>query len=273
MCILHGMSVSKGIAIAPAYVFLSDTTMMVPRYYVENYNIKQEILRLENAMEEVRTDIYKTYENQNNKVAKNILETHTFILEDNELIEKITRTIEKEYFNAEWAVRIITKEYMHKFAIMEDEYFQQRTHDVNDIALHIINKLGSNNKCEKNNLDAPKIIVANTLLPMQFLRLPRKNIAGIILEKGGKTTHVTIIAKAFSIPMIINVKNISKILPKQNLILDANTGQIILNANEHTIKVFEIEDEKKKKEKSSQEEKVQSLKHCTKGQSNYDFPN
>lgn len=48
-------------------------------------------------------------------------------------------------------------------------------------------------------LEKPTILVAEDLTPSQFLSLDLKNLAGMILEKTGRTSHTLILARASAI--------------------------------------------------------------------------
>ena len=51
-------------------------------------------------------------------------------------------------------------------------------------------------------LEKPTILVAEDLTPSQFLSLDLKNLAGMILEKTGRTSHTLILARASAIPVL-----------------------------------------------------------------------
>lgn len=52
-------------------------------------------------------------------------------------------------------------------------------------------------------LEKPTILVAEDLTPSQFLSLDLKNLAGMILEKTGRTSHTLILARASAIPVLV----------------------------------------------------------------------
>jgi len=54
------------------------------------------------------------------------------------------------------------------------------------------------------------ILIASNLSPAELIRTRQENLRGIILSKGGETSHVSILARSFEIPMVINVRGLSE---------------------------------------------------------------
>ena len=79
------------------------------------------------------------------------------------------------------------------------------------------------------------------IMPSQLLKLERKKVLGIILEKGSINSHSSILTRSFNIPSIINVgNNINQIKDRNTVILDGINNSIILNPNTKTIKQYEL---------------------------------
>src|SRR5699024_1921202 len=70
-------------------------------------------------------------------------------------------------------------------------------------------------------------------------------VFGFITETGGKTSHAAIMARSMGIPAVIGLDEItSKVKNNDMIIIDGQSGEIIINPDEKTIMIYQ-----KKKEK------------------------
>ncbi len=82
-------------------------------------------------------------------------------------------------------------------------------------------------------LEKPTILVAEDLTPSQFLSLDLKNLAGMILEKTGRTSHTLILARASAI-LVLSGLPLDAIAryARQPAVLDAQCGVLAINPND-----------------------------------------
>ena len=72
-----------------------------------------------------------------------------------------------------------------------------------------------------------------------------KNISGLILDEGGITSHISIIARELAIPLIIGIENATKRLKDgQEIIVDGFSGKVLEKGQETEEKNIEIEKDK-----------------------------
>jgi phosphoenolpyruvate-protein phosphotransferase len=83
------------------------------------------------------------------------------------------------------------------------------------------------------------IVVARELLPSQLIRLPLKNLAGIISEEGGATTHLSILAKALNLPTLVGVPQATlTVRMDDQIILDTSTGSAYIRPSQDIVDKF-----------------------------------
>lgn len=92
-----------------------------------------------------------------------------------------------------------------------DSYQQQKDHSINQNQQNLAIQKTIQEKISINNLsqygitnDQEVILIANEFSPSQIIALP-KNVKGLVSIHGGATSHVAILAKMRSIPLLINV--------------------------------------------------------------------
>ena len=131
-----------------------------------------------------------------------ILEGHVLLLMDPEMSGQIESNIENEKMCAEAAVELTCDTFAQLFASLDDEMFQQRATDVCDIKTRLLKILLDVEDVDLANVPAGTILVAEDLTPSMTAGIKPENVAGVLTEIGGKTSHSAILARALEIPAV-----------------------------------------------------------------------
>jgi phosphotransferase system enzyme I (PtsP) len=110
---------------------------------------------------------------------------------------------------------------------MEDPYLRQRGADIVDAGKQVLANLLAIGKTPQTAFSGDTIVIAADISAAELIRLRQPHLKGIILAKGGKTSHAVILAKSFEIPMIIGVTDVlDSIRENDRLIVDGTSGLI-----------------------------------------------
>jgi phosphotransferase system enzyme I (PtsI) len=83
------------------------------------------------------------------------------------------------------------------------------------------------------------VIVAEDLAPSDTANLSLELVKGFITEKGGITSHVSIMARSLGIPALVGVSGILQtVKPGMLIAMNAQSGQVILDPDEATQALF-----------------------------------
>jgi len=109
-----------------------------------------------------------------------------------------------------------------------DPYLRDRLHDLDDLANRLMRGLmGQDHAPGKENLPDNAIVVARSMGPAALLDYDRKKLRGLILEEGGPTSHVSIVARALGIPTVGEIANATGLVePGDAVIVDGTTGHV-----------------------------------------------
>ena len=89
-----------------------------------------------------------------------------------------------------------------------DPYLRDRLHDLDDLANRLMRVLmGQDHAPSKERLPENAILVARSMGPAALLDYDRKRLRGLVLEEGGPTSHVSIVARALGIPTVGEIAN------------------------------------------------------------------
>ena len=109
-----------------------------------------------------------------------------------------------------------------------DPYLRERLHDLDDLANRLLHQLtGQSFVLDRDALPDNAILVARSMGPAALLDYPRNRLRGLVLEHGGPTSHVAIIARALGIPTVGNLPNITDLVEQGDaIIVDGAMGDV-----------------------------------------------
>lgn len=136
---------------------------------------------------------------------------------------------------AEAAADSILGMYADMFAAVDDELMRQRATDVRDIRSRLLSILLGTAGIDLSALPAGTILVAHDLTPSMTVGLNKENVAGIVTETGGRTSHSAILARALRLPAVLSIpKALELIQDGDGLIVDGGEGVVVLNPDART---------------------------------------
>ncbi|MCP5468456.1 MAG: phosphoenolpyruvate--protein phosphotransferase [Deltaproteobacteria bacterium] len=238
---LKGIGTSPGIYIGAAYL-IKKPDLILPRYWINNKEINNEVQRFLEALEKTSEEIEKIQE----KLCKfegrqqiNILDTYHLILQDKMLRDNTVQYIKTDHINAEWALHKTTKKIRKSIPETHTPQLQEKTSDFNDIKERIIRQLLGKNEEIYGHLPKHSIVVAHDLSPAETSQLIKFNIKGIITEVGGITSHTAIISRALEIPCVVACQHaLTHIKTGNTIIVDGAKGNVIIHPSKQQTENF-----------------------------------
>lgn len=215
---------------------------------INDDEISKEIDRLEKAISLTKEDFEKIYQKVRAEIGKDIAEfiqIQIAFLTDPLIIEETKNFIKKEKVTAEYTYSEVIKKYHSDLLSKNTQVFVDKGLEIFDVCCYVIEKLQNNNEIFSLLKPHEKcVLLAQSLTPMNMAILDKNYILGIALEMGGKTSHVSIMAKAKEIPTVVGIENLLNFGEKvSEAIIDGNRGIVIFNPTEKRIKFYEKERE------------------------------
>ncbi|MCX8123298.1 MAG: phosphoenolpyruvate--protein phosphotransferase [Spirochaetes bacterium] len=239
---IEGIIASPGIVIGKAYIYRGDN-IIVPKYTIPEDQVEKEIRRYDESLAKTKEEI-KAIQSQiasslSNDMA-DIFKSHLMVLEDPYLDQKVRETISKEKRNAEWVLNDISLQLIQSLKSIEDEYLRERIIDISDINKRLINNLQKTHDESLADLKEEVIVVATDLTPSDTAMMNKKYVLGFITDRGGRTSHTAIMARALEIPAIVGSQVATSLIKHGDIIiLDAIHGKIIVNPSKDEISEYE----------------------------------
>jgi len=239
--ITKGTIASPGIKIGKAHV-IQGHKVFIPKYYIVDNEVDSELQRYELALEKTKKDISEIQQQISNSLSKemsDIFTSHLMVLEDPQMAEKARQIINKEKRNAEWVINDISLELINSLDSIEDEYLRERIVDISDINKRLIANLQKSQATTLTDINEEVIVFAPDLTPSETALMDKNLILAFVTNKGGKTSHTSIMARALEIPAIVGTINGTTMVKTGDLVIvDAVHGKIIIDPSKDEIEEF-----------------------------------
>ena len=203
-----GIGASAGIGIGKV-VLVKEPSLEYSNALIND--IAAEQARFTAAIEKTIARTQEMADDMRNRVGEKeaeILEGHVLLLMDPEMTGQIGNMIEVEKKCAEAAVEAVCDQFAALFASLDDEMFQQRATDVGDIKTRLLKTLLNAEDIDLGAVPEGTILVAEDLTPSMTAGINPANVAGVLTEIGGKTSHSAILARALEIPAVLSIEGI-----------------------------------------------------------------
>lgn len=245
-----GIAGSEGIGIGRVVIIEEHEAVIEDKTITD---VDAEIQRVQSAIEKfvnVTTEMADKMEATVGAKDADILRGHIMLLRDPTIEEQIVALIRSEKVTAEKALDQVLEQTAELFAQIPDELLQQRATDFRDIKTRIVKILLGIEELDISAVPAGTVLVAKDLTPSMTAGIVPENIAGVLTEVGGRTSHSAILARAMEIPAVLSIEGIcSQVKNGDMVVLDGTKGEAIVNPDEATVSEYEKKLEEYRKEK------------------------
>lgn len=253
---LRGIGTSKGIGIGKALIIHKCKNAVIR---VKIKDTEAEVDKFNEAVEKFIQETNELVDKLSQKLNgddKNalVLKNQEYLIRDPEFTSGVISAITNDKLNAEAAVEDTCEMLNNIFLSFNNDTMTQRVADIEDMKQRLIAIMQGQKHIDLTKLSDNTVIIADEIHPSMTANMDTEHIAGIISEKGGDTSHASILARALEIPAVLSVKDIcSKIAEGEEVIVDGAYGEVFVNPTPITLKIYN-------KKKKAYDERVKELK-------------
>jgi phosphotransferase system enzyme I (PtsP) len=223
---LTGTAISDGIGLG--HVVLHEPRVVVKQLVAED--VSGEMRRLDAAIEDMRDNLNRLIEQGDilgTGEHRDVLEAMRMVANDRGWMRRLREAIATG-LTAEAAVESVQNDARAKLQRSTDPYMRDRLHDLDDLANRLLHKLtGQSFVVDRASMPDNAILVARTMGPAVLLEYERARLRGLVLEEGGPSSHVAIVARALGIPAVGEVANITDLVETGDaIIVDGTSGDV-----------------------------------------------
>lgn len=239
-----GIAASGGIGIGKV-LLIKEQDLSYEAYKVQD--IEAELERFKKAVEKFSLDTEKKAAELEKNVGEKeaqIIRGHIMMMQDPFMLSEIERLI-GEGECAEKALETICDMFAAMFSSTGDELTMQRVTDVEDIRAGLLAILLGKEEVDISACPPQTVIVVRDLTPSMTASIVKENIAAVVTETGGFTSHSAILARALEIPAVLSVKDIlNNVNDGDEIIVDGSKGVVIDNPSDEQKAQYEQKREK-----------------------------
>lgn len=262
---LHGIPVSRGIAIGRAYL-IAPAALDVDHYLIEPPQIEGELERFRAALKAVQGELERLSGDLAADAPSEVgafINVHTMILNDAMLVQETMDLVRTRRYNVEWALTEQLERLVRHFDDIEDEYLRERKADIQQVVERILKALAGAPSAvvlvDGANGDATDemIVVAHDISPADMLQFKTQTFQGFVTDLGGRTSHTAIVARSLGIPAAVGVQHASALIRQDDLIIvDGDHGIVIVDPAPIVLEEYTY----RQSEKALEQKKLQRLK-------------
>ncbi|MFC0284355.1 phosphoenolpyruvate--protein phosphotransferase [Camelimonas abortus] len=222
----RGVALSEGIGLG--YVVLHEPRVVVQKLIADDVSV--ELKRIDDAIAALRARIDSLLARgdvSHSGEHRDVLETVRMFAHDQGWLRRIREAI-MTGLTAEGAVERVQSDTRARILRQTDPYLRERLHDLDELANRLLHELsGAAFAAPREELPDNAILVARTMGPAALLDYDRSKLRGLVLEEGGKTSHIAIVARALGIPAVGEIEGVvSLVEPGDAIIVDGLAGEV-----------------------------------------------
>ena len=223
---MSGTALADGIALG--HVVLHEPRVVITNVIADD--VPRELKRLDAAIATFRADLDRMLEHgdvADGGEHREVLEAYRMFGYDQGWLHKMREAV-MTGLTAEAGVERVQSDTRARMLRASDPYLRDRLHDLDDLANRLMRVLmGQDHAPTREQLPENAILVARSMGPAALLDYDRKRLRGLVLEEGGPTSHVSIVARALGIPTVGEIANAPGLVePGDAIIVDGTTGDV-----------------------------------------------
>ncbi|WP_095511123.1 phosphoenolpyruvate--protein phosphotransferase, partial [Rubrivirga marina] len=116
---------------------------------------------------------------------------------------------------------------------------RERAADFLDVQNRVLRNLQQGRAVSR--IDPNRVVVAENLTAADVLLFSRRGVLGVVLDFGGPTSHVSIMARALGVPAVVSLHGLAEhVQPDDMLVVDGFSGRVIVNPSAETLERAEL---------------------------------
>lgn len=171
------------------------------------------------------------------KDQKQVLEAYRMFAHSRGWLRRMEEDIQRG-LSAEAAVEKEQSAARARLEQVPDAYLRDRLHDLDDLSNRLLRILTGQGVDTGAAMPDNPVLIARNIGPAELLEYGRK-LRGVVLEEGSVGSHAAIVARALTIPLVINAGRItSEALNGDHILVDGDQGIVHLRPEETVARAF-----------------------------------
>ena len=225
---LNGTRLNGGLGFGPAVLHRRGTAAT----QTVSEDPEHELLRLDNAIDEMRHEIDEMLERYDSDAGGehlDILRTYRMFAEDRGWTERVRERV-RSGLTGEAAVSKVLNDTRARMQDASDPYIRERLMDLDDLGYRLLQHLtGEQRASDAIAGEDGFVLIARSMGPAELLDYDRDRLRGLIVEEGSYNSHVAIVARAMGVPVVGGVGYVlSQVEEGAPVLVDGDSGIVVI---------------------------------------------
>jgi phosphoenolpyruvate-protein phosphotransferase len=236
--LIQGSSASTGKAIGTVHLVMSDATLRLVDVPASR-GVDDELAALERAVAGAREELEAARRQMSTSVSAEVLEVFDFyklMLSGDRLISLSQERI-RAGASAFAAVRETVDELVHAFDAVDDDYLRARGEDVRHVGNRLLSGIMGADLAPVPGSD--RVVLLGAMISISDIgAFEPGRLAAIVCFKGSSLSHTAVLARSLGIPAVMGTGPIDHLNEGTELVVDGDTGQVILEPSPATLEQY-----------------------------------
>lgn len=237
---VEGIGVAPGVAVGPAYLFAAGA-YQASRETLDAADVEAELDRFERAVARSERELKKIALVAREKLGDSsagIFDAQLLVLRDSQFYDAVVQRVREKAMGAGWAVQTVLQEHRRRLEASPNAQLRERAADFLDVQNRVLRNLQQGRAVSK--IDPHRVVVAENLTAADVLLFSRRGVLGVVLDFGGPTSHVSIMARALGVPAVVSLHGLTEhVGPDDVVVVDGFSGTVIVNPEPETLQAAE----------------------------------
>ncbi len=234
--ILKGIPASSGIAIGKVRL-VTHRDLEIPSGLIAKDVIPVHVERAKEVVNQVVDQLLELKKRQGQTEVREILEAQVQIVKDPELFKRVENIITKEKRSVEYALYTAFNEYIQILRESGQDWIKDRIVDLQSLRDKIVHQTSGSDAIRSDEKGV--ILFVEELSSAEMIEYSESEIAAIVMQHGGTTSHAVIIAQSLGIPCVVGVEWRYTYLEDDSLAaVNADSGEVVINPDNATVKAY-----------------------------------
>ena len=236
---MAGIGVAPGVAIGPAFVYAGGGYDAEPEPIAPDA-VEAELARFEAAVARSEREIARVATVAREKLGDTsggIFDAQALILRDPAFYDAVTQAVRGDAaggVRAGWAVQTTLDALRQRLEASPLAALREKAADFLDVQNRVLRNLQKGRALA--HVEPGSVVVAQNLSAADILLFSRRGVLGVVLDYGGPTSHVSIMARALGVPAVVSLHGLSgRVRAGDTLVLDGFSGTVTVAPTPETL--------------------------------------
>ena len=237
---VEGIGVAPGVAVGPVYLYAAGAYQAEPERLAPD-DVEAEVERFERAVarsERELKNVSMVAQQKLGDASAGIFDAQGMVLRDRQFYDAVVERIRDDRTGAGWAVQGVLKDHRRRLEASPSAHLRERAADFLDVQNRVLRNLQQGRA--HSRIDENRVVVAENLTAADVLLFSRRGVLAVVMDFGGPTSHVSIMARALGVPAVVSLHGLAETVRHgDTAVVDGFSGTVILNPTPETLEAAE----------------------------------